>query len=467
MPKNIIIFSDGTGQRGGVNFDEVRTNIYKLYRATRCGPDSNIDPALQLTYYDPGLGTAPEGTGFFGSMYRKAHNLISQATGMGITLNIVDCYTEIMRIYEKDDRIFLFGFSRGAYTVRCLAAVLGFCGIPTQMKDGSSLSKDNKTLRKIAREAVHEVYQHVGSPKDEKYVEQRKALALRFRQNYKSGDQEGSNADPYFIGVFDTVASIASKASLALLAIAAAISIAAISFLLERYVGGFSFVSWIKGLTALTALVTVIWYLSKHVKYARGLSGYTFWQTVHLTAPQMQFYNKQLSTRVGYARHAISIDEHRKDFDRVPWGGWGVEMPMRADGKFLWFKQLWFAGNHADIGGGYPENESRLSDICLEWMLDEATKIPDGMLVDRSVLHIFPSHKGMQHDETKSGIFSHAAKIDRKLVKEATLHTSVLERFKEVEVLQADLTLPYRPEGLREHVKVASLYGAEAGKIVV
>jgi hypothetical protein len=45
MGKNILIFSDGTGQSGGVTFDENRTNIYKLFRATRCGLDSLIDPS--------------------------------------------------------------------------------------------------------------------------------------------------------------------------------------------------------------------------------------------------------------------------------------------------------------------------------------------------------------------------------------------------------------------------------------
>src|SRR4051794_29146390 len=55
-PRNIIIYSDGTGQRGGVAFDERRSNIYKLYRATRCGPDSTIDPAEQAAFYDPGIG---------------------------------------------------------------------------------------------------------------------------------------------------------------------------------------------------------------------------------------------------------------------------------------------------------------------------------------------------------------------------------------------------------------------------
>ena len=58
--RNIVIFSDGTGQRGGVYFDEARTNIYKLYRAARSGPDSNVPPERQLAFYDPGLGTQPE-----------------------------------------------------------------------------------------------------------------------------------------------------------------------------------------------------------------------------------------------------------------------------------------------------------------------------------------------------------------------------------------------------------------------
>jgi hypothetical protein len=73
----------------------------------------------------------------------------------------------------------------------------------------------------------------------------------------------------------------------------------------------------------------------------------------------------------------------------------------------------------------------------------------------------------MQHDETRTGIFSHSGKIDRTLVKEATLHESVLKRFDEKEVLQYDLMLPYRPEGLREHVKVAGLYVKDGGSIVV
>ena len=55
MPRNILIFSDGTGQAGGLTPDERISNIYKLYRATRVGPDSSVDPGVQLVYYDAGL----------------------------------------------------------------------------------------------------------------------------------------------------------------------------------------------------------------------------------------------------------------------------------------------------------------------------------------------------------------------------------------------------------------------------
>jgi uncharacterized protein (DUF2235 family) len=456
MPKNIVIFSDGTGQRGGGAFDEVRTNIYKLFRATRCGPDSSVDPNLQLTYYDPGLGSVPEGTSLFGSIYRKIHNFISQATGLGITTNIIDCYQEIIRIWEPEDRIFVFGFSRGAYTVRCLAAVLCQCGVPVQMRDGTPLKRDNQSLRRIAREAVTDVYQHVSSPKDIEYLEQRKLLAARFRQRHGSDVNDGSNAYPYFIGVFDTVASIASYPSLVIVFLAALALLFGGSFILSYLT--LTFFKWTILLGASSLLFLGLWYLSDHLKFAFGLPGVSFWKTLHRTSVVMRFYDNLLNKNVQYARHAISIDEHRKDFDRVPWGNKEEIWPVRGAGKFLWFKQLWFAGNHADIGGGYPENESRLSDMALSWMIEEAQKIPDSLIIDTNVLKIYPSAKGMQHDETKGIVFKYAKKIHRIPVKDATLHPSVGERFEEKQVLHLDEMKPYRPEGLKGHVELAYYY---------
>jgi uncharacterized protein (DUF2235 family) len=85
MGKNIVIFSDGIGQRSGLYLDENRSNIYKLYRATRCGPVTAVDPSDQLTFYDPGIGTNPIGANFFLRLYTRIYNVVSQATGLGLT----------------------------------------------------------------------------------------------------------------------------------------------------------------------------------------------------------------------------------------------------------------------------------------------------------------------------------------------------------------------------------------------
>lgn len=456
MPKNIVIFSDGTGQRGGVTFDESRSNIYKLFRATRCGPDSSVDPNLQLTYYDPGLGTVPEGAGFVGRVYRRLRNFVSQATGLGITENIIDCYQEIIRLWEPEDRIYLFGFSRGAYTVRCLGAVLCMCGVPTYAKDGTPLRRDEKSLRSIARKAVTDVYQHVSSPRDGDYVEQRKALAKQFRERYGAGTETDSNAYPHFIGVFDTVASLANLPFVVALLVGAGVATWALSFALSYFALTTSI--WMVLVGGASLFLLAIWYLENHLKYATDLPGYSFWQTLHLTAAKMQFYDKSLNTSVRWARHALAIDEHREPFDRVPWGNKGTEFPHRGDGNPLWLKQFWFAGNHSDIGGSYSENEFRLSDIALQWMVDEARKLPSPLIVDQSVLRLFPSPAGMQHDESRVGFFKYAAKIDRKLVQDATLHPSVAERFALSQVLHLDEMKPYRPAALANHVKLAEYY---------
>ncbi|MGC8035805.1 T6SS phospholipase effector Tle1-like catalytic domain-containing protein, partial [Salmonella enterica] len=68
-----------------------------------------------------------------------------------------------MRYWRPGDRIFLFGFSRGAYTVRCVAGVLANCGVPTRLGPDQPLTYDPGTLRKLAKFAVKRVYQHTPS----------------------------------------------------------------------------------------------------------------------------------------------------------------------------------------------------------------------------------------------------------------------------------------------------------------
>lgn len=167
----------------------------------------------------------------------------------------------------------------------------------------------------------------------------------------------------------------------------------------------------------------------------------------------MKFYDTDLNINVNFARHALSIDESRRSFERVVWGEPGIYKTSKPK----WFEQVWFAGNHSDIGGSYSENESRLSDITLKWMLDAA--IAMGLIVDAAYLKLFPDPSGPQHDETKSNfIFSMARKMIRTPKRDAPLHATVLKRFKMPAVLQHDMMLPYRPEGLKNHHKVNSYY---------
>ncbi len=445
--RNIVIFSDGTGQRGGVYFDEARTNVYKVYRAARCGPDSSIPPERQVAFYDPGLGTRSTGN-VLTSLGRTIYNYVSQATGLGLTHNIIDCYTAIIQLWRPGDRIFLFGFSRGAYTVRCLASALCLSGIPTQESKDKPLRRDDASARKLATRAVKSVYQHVSSPRDAQFLDQRKALAKQYRQQHACSDDQ--SVYPFFIGVFDTVAALSNRGSLVVLAAAYIAALTALSFGIHWLTNqsAWDCAIWI-ALATVCALIAA--YVYTHLKFSFGLPGYHWWETVHLTTFRQKFYDEHLDEHVRYARHAISIDERRADFQRVPWGS---ALAVIEGVKMDRFEQIWFAGNHADIGGGYPENESRLSDISLQWMIDAAASDRLGeerLLLDRSVLKPNPAADGMQHDETRNILFRLAGKTDRDPKPEAVLHPTVIQRFNLSGVLQYDVIAPYRPEALRGH----------------
>jgi uncharacterized protein (DUF2235 family) len=472
MAKNIIIYSDGTGQAGGLRPDENRSNIYKLYRATRCGPDSEIDPREQLTFYDAGLGSQPPGGAFFLTRaYRWLRNVASQATGLGITTNIIDCYAAIIRMWEPGDRIYLFGFSRGAYTVRCLAAVLSLCGVPTRLPNGSPLRRDVGTTTHIAREAVKKVYQHVGSPKDTAYLPQREALARRFCRQYGCDAEGGPNVVPFFVGVFDTVAALGSYLLSGALVAGAAFLILAASYLQSFFLFPFlpTFL-WSVGVATVAALAG---YVATHVKYAVSLEGYSLAQTLHLASPKMKFYDLHLNNAVWYARHAMSIDENRADFARVPWGGSHNKGPARPEEYPGWLQQVWFAGNHSDVGGSYPENEARLSDVSLGWMVRAAKNLPDrktpdgfGIKVDDRYLKLNPDPLGPQHDEREPGYLAGRFRWTegpRHVEDEAVLHPSVLARFAANDGVQHyyEQTV-YRPPNLKDHSKVKQYYGAQA-----
>jgi uncharacterized protein (DUF2235 family) len=470
MGRNILIFSDGTGQAGGFMPDEARSNVYKLFRATRVCPDSSIDPKRQIAFYDAGLGSRAQAVSVKLKWWRRIYNLLSRATGLGITQNIIDCYAEIIRVWQPGDRIYLFGFSRGAYTARCVGGVLKYCGVPTAVRQKWSgralpLQRDLKSARRIASEAVKQVYQYGGSRCGDPLRAEREKRAIRFRTKYFSGDTHVSNTAPYFIGVWDTIETLgAGWSGLGLLgAVYEALS-ACLTWLCARPP---DWAFWILLFLFGIGLPASI-YAAACLRY-RGL--------VSLAKYRMAFYDTKLNYAVRYARHALSIDENRNKFACVLWD----EEPQRQAftdqaGAPARFKQVWFAGNHSDIGGSYPENESRLSDISLSWMVQEATHLPEPILIDYSTLQLYPDHVGTQHDERKAFTSACPAWLlrcallfvsernfgwragYRKIPDDAVLHPSVLDRFKLPGILNYDDIRPYRPEALRAHPAVRSYW---------
>lgn len=465
MPKNIVIFSDGTGQAGGVRPDQNLSNIYKLYRASRTGPDSAIDPADQIAFYDAGVGTEDDEGKIPFSLVRLFRKTWSGATGTGISRNIADCYEAILKHYEPGDRVFLFGFSRGAYTARCVGGVMALCGIPTQAADGSPLPRFGKALRRIADEAVADVYEHVSGSEEVKYVSERVEKARRFRATYASNDVDGQQANvvPYFIGVFDTVAALGAplpRLALMLLGLGVfAVAMAALAAGIIALLPWFNFAATFLTVGLLIAAALGSGYLHRSVKTIRDFPNKGD-VSRHLAAWRFRFYDYSLNNRVRFARHALAIDETRKDFARVAWATVG-DRPVREN-EPEWLRQVWFPGNHSDVGGSYAEDESRLSDISLQWMQGQAAELPHPLQVEKAKLHLFPDSAGMQHSEVEHLRESYPSWMPswlrhlweeepREIPTDAPLHPSVSARCSLQSAPQHGQLLAYRPSNLAKH----------------
>ena len=114
--KKIVIFADGTGN----SFTTQESNIWRLYAALDKTEKSGATPAeLQLARYIPGVGTASN----------RVLRLIDGATGIGVPSNVRKLYRFLCWNWQPGDEIYLFGFSRGAFTVRTLAGMLRFQGL--------------------------------------------------------------------------------------------------------------------------------------------------------------------------------------------------------------------------------------------------------------------------------------------------------------------------------------------------
>lgn len=169
--KRIITCSDGTWNKPNSTYDgkPVRTNVQKIFDYIN---KKDANGTIQVKYYDEGVGAE-------GNFLSRA---LSGATGRGIDENIMDAYKFIIWNYEPGDEIYLFGFSRGAYTARSLAGMIRKCGL---------LRRNDLSL--VAN--AYAMYRDLSIKPDSE-----KAIAFR----------EKSSFEPHirFVGVWDTVGAL-------------------------------------------------------------------------------------------------------------------------------------------------------------------------------------------------------------------------------------------------------------------
>lgn len=473
MAKNILIFADGTGQIGGLRPDQRLSNVYKMYQAMRPGPSSPISYRDQIAYYDPGLGAGE----IDGVTPSKIKSGLESAVGAGIEDNMIDCYAKIISYYEPGDRIILVGFSRGAYTVRALANMMNLCGVPTQLPDGAPIPRYGPRLRAVATEAVNTVYSHgTGKPRGQQpYFAQREEKGRRFRLAYGCTACDGSdnlrgNVEPNFIGVFDTVAALQNVVVTGLVrwVFAAAVLLLTASILFGWHWAW----SLVFGMLTGAALIGYVRTVTRQIRYFEEnpdaplnlwnpLNWLEAYRHTHRAYWRKENYDRWLSPKVGFARHALSIDENRADFPRVEWGT-RADVQENEGKEPQWLDQIWFAGCHSDVGGSYPEDESRLSDITLEWMVGELKACIPSIIVREELLVTTPDPLGLQHDEvwmSERWYLRRRWKRRARLVEpEFRLHPTVIERLGAPAVPDPESSRSYRPPQLANHPQATGFF---------
>ena len=284
--KRIVFFCDGTWNRA----DAARpTSILKLAQAVT---PSAADGVKQVVFYQQGVGT---GRGTSG-LARWTDKFLGGALGWGLEDNIVEAYRNLVFCYEPGDQIFIFGFSRGAYTARSLAGLIRKAGI---------LPRDKVHL--VGR--AMELYRRRGrdmAPDREAVMAERAALSpdvatsqadIEWRLSQTRMARDGTPpilVQIRYLGVLDTVGALGLPSVLGIFA----------QLFNDRYA----------------------------------------------------FHDTDLSHLVLSARHAVAIDERRVLYPPALWGNLDGPDGLNAGvtGSDRPYQQMWFPGVHGVVGGSGP-----------------------------------------------------------------------------------------------------------------
>lgn len=357
MPRNIALFSDGTGNSSAKLF---RTNVWRLYQMLDLsGPD-------QIAYYDNGVGTSSF----------KPYAILGGALGLGLKRNVKDIYRFLSRNYQPGDRIHAFGFSRGAFTIRVLVGLVHDQGLAHGATD-AELSRDVDAkwwaYRKRSRTKVL-------------------GRLLRSKARPRSAQAADSAVTFAFVGLWDTVSAYG-------------LPIDELSRAWDQYV----------------------WPLSMNDRIP--------------------------SDSIEKAFHALSLDDERATFHPVLWTE-AHERPNASSTHLTEerISQVWFAGVHSNLGGGYPDDS--LSYVSLAWIMREAVgrglRFQEGQL---SQAQAEPSPNGPLYD-SRHGLAGYYRYNPRKIAKliaddyhevsiaRPKIHESVFKRMRSGDDRYAPIVLP-------------------------
>jgi uncharacterized protein (DUF2235 family) len=351
VAKNLVFCADGTwnGPDRDPDDDDTpgKTNVLKLFEllsgALRPGYKA-ADPEQEKAAVD-GFGAVLQHAKYLHGVGDSANAIIRMlggGVGAGIERRIIRGYTYLSRNYAAGDRIYLTGFSRGAYTVRTLAGMVAAVGL----LDATRLDLSDK--RKAYRYGITA------------WSKYRYGLTGRFTRTQKAYARHGIpvSRDKWLpevpiraVGVWDTVGAL-----------------------------GIPFY---------------------RLKSGRRIENY-------------RFADHALSPKVQSAYHALSVDERRADFSATLWDP--------RDGV----EQVWFAGAHADVGGGYPADESLLSNIALTWLLRRLRDA--GLLITGDGADLPRNAAAAMHKPWEENPWKNLPQADRAIPDNPLFHASLYER---------------------------------------
>ncbi|MEM9795754.1 MAG: DUF2235 domain-containing protein [Pseudomonadota bacterium] len=325
--KRIVILCDGTWNSSDtVDATNVRELTRVIVAQTRTPKMREIDgvvepildaagaPALQdvaqVPIYIEGVGTGRRGVTRTG---RLSDRLLGGAFGWGLMENVVEAYRNLVFLWESGDEVYIFGYSRGAFTARSLAGFIRYTGL---------LSRSDLHLLPKAVDRYSDTFFGSG--------EARQAKNLWWRAKYSSE----TLVDPEDIKRLEAMpADPEAQEALAKLSRAPEFKV--------DYMGVWDTVG------------------------AMGIPGHV--TGAPLVNRRHQFHDTNLSAMVRSARHAVALDERRRTFPPTLWKNIGGLNKGRPDRPY---RQEWFPGNHGSVGGGGPEKG--LSSAALDWVLDGA-----------------------------------------------------------------------------------------------